>query len=736
MSAHPTVRQSVVLLAREDRPGDKHLVAYVVGDGGKLQAGDDVARERIANWNTLYEDLYGQAAGRQESGFDITGWNSSYTGAAIPAGQMEHWRSQTVSRIRGTGAKRVWELGCGTGLLLLQMAPGCSDYLGTDFSSRALTALQGEVESRGLEQVRLERRLADDFTGIGSGRFDLVVLNSVMQYFPSVDYLRHVLEGAAAALSRDGVLFVGDVRSLPLLEAFHASVQLYRAAADLPVQELRARVDRALEVEEELALDPDYFRGLCRELPLFSHAEILVKRGRDDNEMTRYRYDVFLYMGEAAEPVKVSTSLDWTCRWWATWSRSKACWKRAPRLWKCWGFPMPGCRGPSCAGRRLAQAEGTAGELRERVAASTWGIEPEALWEVGERNGYGVRVTWSREQGVDCVDVMFERARDDSRRRCWVPGRRAVTRTSSSQGNNPLGARQSHQLAPALRTYLQAKLPEYMVPTAFVMLERLPLTPNGKVDRRALPAPDAARPALSEQYVAPRTPVEQQLVEIWCAVLGLDRVGVLDNFFHLGGHSLLGTQVISRVRDRCHVEVPLRSIFESPTVVELSRHVERAQRSELPSITPVDRGVDLPLSFAQERLWFLHNLGAGSAYHMPVVLRLVGQLDVDAMRRSFEETVRRHEVLRTTIDGRKPISHPADSPARTLGAFGVGPTQYAGTGAGVPPTRQRGDRKALRPHGGMPASHNADSPWRPGAHPGYHAPPHRGGRLVDGRAGK
>ena len=663
LSAHPAVRQSVVL-AREDRPGDKHLVAYVVADAGKLDAGDDLAFERIANWKTLYEDLYRKAEGRVDAGFDISGWNSSYTGAAIAADQMRAWRCNTVARIRSVRAQRVWELGCGTGLLLLDVAGGCSDYLGTDFSSQALAALAGDHcrITRGLKQVRLEGRQADDFAGIAPGQFDLVVLNSVVQYFPSLDYLRHVLQGAAASLSAEGVLFVGDVRSLPLLEAFHASVQVYRAGADLAVQELRQRVERALEMEEELALDPEYFRGLCRELPGLSHAEVLLKRGRDDNEMTRYRYDVFLYMGAAAEPVQVSSSLDWSLAV-GDLESLESLLEDGPAVVEVLGIPNARVHADQLCWQALAEAEGTAGQLRERVVAAS-GIEPEALWELGERLGYAVRVTWSREQGVDCVDVLLEQPRDDAHRRYWIPGRRPVTRTSSAQGNNPLQTRQSQQLAPALRSYLQAKLPEYMVPSAFVMLERLPLTPNGKVDRRALPAPETARPSLSDQYVLPRTPVERQLAQIWGEVLGLPEVGVHDNFFELGGHSLLATQVVSRIRTTFAVELPLRVLFEAATVAELALRVEGGASAELPPIVATPRQDELPLSFAQQRLWFLDQMGTGGAYNMPLALRLKGNLDREALRRAFGEIVRRHEALRTTFSSRDgepcQVIHPAD----------------------------------------------------------------------------
>ncbi|MFZ4851340.1 MAG: condensation domain-containing protein, partial [Caldilinea sp.] len=189
-------------------------------------------------------------------------------------------------------------------------------------------------------------------------------------------------------------------------------------------------------------------------------------------------------------------------------------------------------------------------------------------------------------------------------------------------------------------------------PGAFVWLEALPLTPNGKVDRRRLPAPESAAPA--ESYLAPRTASERSLAEIWQQVLGIGQVGVQDNFFGLGGHSLLATQVISRIRQQLSVELPLRALFEAPTVEGLAAEVDRVQPAEegaaFAAILPADRSQPLPLSHAQERLWFLDQLdGSHSAYNMPGAVRLSGELDVAAVERSLQEIVRRHEALRTVF---------------------------------------------------------------------------------------
>jgi amino acid adenylation domain-containing protein len=205
-----------------------------------------------------------------------------------------------------------------------------------------------------------------------------------------------------------------------------------------------------------------------------------------------------------------------------------------------------------------------------------------------------------------------------------------------------------------LRSFMNERLPDYMVPQAFVLLDKLPLMPNGKVDRRALPAPEELESAQAEGFTAPRTPAEEMVTGIWAEVLGVERVGVRDNFFELGGHSLLGTQIISRVREAFRVEVALRHLFESPTVAEFASCIEaalrRQQDAEQPPLVRVSRDQKLPLSFAQQRLWFIDQLEPQTAlYNIPAAVRLSGQLDIPALEGTLSEIVRRHEVLRTTF---------------------------------------------------------------------------------------
>jgi amino acid adenylation domain-containing protein len=220
-------------------------------------------------------------------------------------------------------------------------------------------------------------------------------------------------------------------------------------------------------------------------------------------------------------------------------------------------------------------------------------------------------------------------------------------------------AAETSPTASDLRAFMEERLPEYMLPSAFVLLEEMPLTPNGKIDRLALISGAQSRATLDTNYEPPRTPVEELLASLWQEVLDLERVGVNDDFFELGGHSLLATQLISRIRAVFEIDVEMARLFERPTVAGLGQWLTEALQAArgvaAPPIVPVTRERPLPLSFAQQRLWFLDQLEPGSPfYNIPAAVRLAGELDVAAFEQTLREVVRRHEVLRTayaSVDG-------------------------------------------------------------------------------------
>src|SRR6201990_1207941 len=210
-----------------------------------------------------------------------------------------------------------------------------------------------------------------------------------------------------------------------------------------------------------------------------------------------------------------------------------------------------------------------------------------------------------------------------------------------------------------------------MVPSAWVTLGRLPLTPNGKVDLRALPAPEEVQEGEKKELARARTPTQELVAAIWSEVLGVEEVGVDSDFFELGGHSLIATRVVSRVRERLGGELPLRVFFREPTVEGVAAQIDVAIRTEAgveaPSIEPTPREGDLPLSFAQQRLWFIDQLEPDSPfYNAPFMLRLVGGLDVAALRRTLLRLVDRHEVLRTTFADRDGSPFQVISPSPSL----------------------------------------------------------------------
>ena len=704
LSGHPLVSEAVVV-AREEEGGDNRLVAYVVSDGRvqeKAGAGESAGEaggseqseerseeqeELTAQWQMAWDETYAEqqqggdspASGAAEPGLNLSGWNSSYTGQAIAEEEMREWVERTVERIVGLRPQRVLEIGCGTGLLLLRIAPGSEQYFATDFSPNALRHVERLRAEHQLSQVRLMQRSAEDYTGLEAGSFDTVILNSVAQYFPDVDYLLKVLEGAVRLVETGGHLFLGDIRSLPSLEAFHTSVQLHRASSTLCVSQLRQQVRKSVLGEEELVIDPGFFHALKQQLPQITEVSIQHKRGSYRNELSLFRYDVILKIGGQAPARDDDARLNWERADLCVPALQALLEERRPPLLRVTQVPNARCEAEYRSVELLAAMSGeqSVGELRAALPLSLpgKGIDPEEFWSLSEAVPYTVEVLWDEAGEGESYDVLLRR-RDLSTTQMVgtaaaaaaspEPVARIEAATWRRYVNNPLQGKFAARLVPQLRGYLAEKLPAYMVPSSFVLVEEMPLTPNGKVDRRQLSLLETtagvggAGGVAPQSYVAPRSEMEEAMSGIWAEVLGVERVGVETDFFVLGGHSLRATQVISRVHREFGVELALRSLFETPTVRGLSRKVEEARRAgvaeQVRGIRRVSREEhSYPLSFAQRRLWLLHQLQFDdAAYNVPMAVRLTGRLDIAAFERTLTEIVRRHEVLRTTfteVDG-------------------------------------------------------------------------------------
>ncbi|MFL6281661.1 MAG: amino acid adenylation domain-containing protein [Pyrinomonadaceae bacterium] len=650
LRSHPQVQDAAVIVRDDNEEG--RLVGYVTR--AETAAERDETREaQIEQWEQVWEQVYepggGEAAGARGS-FNLVGWMDSYTGRPIATDEMKVWVEETVARLKALGAERVLEVGCGTGLLLTRVAPACASYVGVDFSRAVLEQLGTYVSTRPeLRHVEMRHGLAHDLSFMSDASVDLVILNSVVQYFPDVQYLMNVLNEAQRITRRGGHIFLGDVRSLSLAEAYHASVQVQRAAAETTAGEVRRRVAQALSDEEELLIDVRFFEEVARRRPGVGRVKLLLKAGRYDNELSRFRYDVVVGVGgreEADEPDG-----------WVNWD-GEGLWKaEVERSLREDPHASVGVR--DVRDRRAADAVQTAallakapadvrvGELQGATSAEP-SEDPDALMSFAR--GLGVELIWRRFTSDAVYEAVFNPRWRVSERAEDVPLARYGRFT-----NTPLKSTRGAEFVQELKKHLGRTLPDYMVPQALVVMQSLPLTPNGKLDRRRLPLPESG--ASRETYSAPRTPEEEVLCEIFAQVLGVEHVGLSDDFFEMGGHSLMATRLTSRIRALLGAEVPVRTVFEAPSVGQLIKRL-RGANSDRPPLERQPQPERLPLSYAQQRLWFVDRLeGASPEYNVPHALRLRGELDRAALERALDAIVARHESLRTRFEesGGEPV---------------------------------------------------------------------------------
>ncbi|WP_427923869.1 non-ribosomal peptide synthase/polyketide synthase [Streptomyces sp. cg40] len=626
LSRHPLVSQAAVVVR------DERLVGYVVPSGADPSERTAAEAAQVGEWQEIYSDEY-EEIGTAVFTEQYDGWDSSYDGRPIPFEEMHEWREATLARIGALKPRRILEVGVGSGLLLSRLAPEAEAYWATDFAAPVIRKIGEEVRRDPdlAAKVELRCRPAEDLSGLPFGYFDTIVINSVIQYFPSIDHLSTVIHGLMDLLAPGGALFVGDVRNLRLAGTFHTEIQRARGTAEA---DLERAVERGLRLEKELLVDPDYFTTLGYGV------DLRTKRAEHHNELSRHRYDVVLYADDPDLHLDAIPSVDW-----ATgntigellrgdWSSAEAIGELLDGNWSATGVAGERPRGERPEALRFT------GIPDGRTTGT--GVDPEHLHELGTAAGYRVLTTWSERQGT--YDAVFLKASElRLTGGLFKPGG-----GTHPYANDPTAAREASALVRRLREDLGRELPDYMVPSAFVTVDGLPMNANGKLDVRALP--DAEPAVALGGGRGPRTPQEEVLCRLFAEVLGLPEVGAEDNFFDLGGHSLLATRLVSRARTELGAELAIRDLFEAPTPALLAGRADAASPAR-PAVTPVTERPDrVPLSAAQRRLLLVEEItGSGVAYNFPLVFRLRGDLDTEALAAALRDVAGRHEALRTVF---------------------------------------------------------------------------------------
>lgn len=580
LNHHPAVNQSVVVPRSDDGSSEQRLIAYVVPGTG----GGALTAPSTEHWGTLWDETY---RGSGEAVSETVGWKSSYTGEQISEEQMRDWIERTVERVRSLRPRRVLEIGCGTGMILLRVAPSCELYHGIDLSATALARIRAEADRAGLGNVILDQMAANTLASLDDGPFDTIVINSVAQYFPNVDYFVDVLRQGLEKLAPGGAIFVGDVRSRALLDVMLAEIELSRALPETQADEFRARLCKRHEDEAELVLDPELFLMMPKFLTSAERVDVELKTGRAPSEMTRFRYDVVIRKrGGESRPPMVST----------TTRAPEACTLEA--LGDIFRNAQSPIRVSGIPNARVATAvaaldalnalppSATLGALAGRSSNGlrhSEGIDPEDVRSLADDGD--VAIEWSA-AGRGFFDAVYRprgaattRANDNGADGISATAVDSVSPDWSRYANRPvLRGVGEDSLASSLRQHLRKTLPEYMLPSAFVVLDALPLTPNGKLDRQALPAPDRARHETATVFVAPTTDVERDLASIFADVLGLAEVGLDDNFFDLGASSLTMVSAVEKIRTRMGTKVSLVRLFQFPTLRTLAASFANRER--------------------------------------------------------------------------------------------------------------------------------------------------------------
>lgn len=620
---HALINQSgvkdAVVMAVEDHKGDKTLVAYLVPDA------DDAS-----GWKDRWEDLYElgikseEDKPLEEQNLDIAIISQYYNSGEIEE-QGAEWTNEGLKRIKALKAKKIIELGTGGGHLLLAMGAEVEEYVATDYSEVAISKLNEKLalHPEKWQHVKAYTALADDFSGIAPNAYDLVFLHGVAQYFPSLRYLQKVIENATYALKDGGCIYIGDMQTEGAISMHFYLDQLDITNDNTTVEEFRQITELRIKKEEELSVDPGFFYQLPSVIPAISSVDVQIRGGNYLNEGTKCHYDIWLYVGSSApKTAPNAVELYWSSTSSIQWIHSELQ-RHGRQVVSVKDIPN----------RRLsrdfellqlinqANRDVTIGELKQRMqSVGPSGINPSDLWTLGQQAGYTTHVRWATDGSDGNIEAVF--IPFDLNALPEPPSSELRSTAASNRHDEDIRQLElpEHQLK-KWKKAVQAKLPEYMVPTRYIALNRFPLSVNGKIDRKRLPQPATITETPgSETHKTPSTATEKIIHNIWSRFLEIDEISVTQNFFELGGHSLIAVKIMLEIEKTTGSRLPISSLFEHSTIEKLARVIDN-------NADPLSWDCVIPIRTAGSKppLYIIH----GALLDILYVRNLLPHLDPD-----------------------------------------------------------------------------------------------------------
>lgn len=560
----------------------------------------DGAGNQIDTWGnhfegSIYTDL--DKISHHEVGTDFVGWTSMYDGKPINKAEMREWLDDTVQTLlNGEAAGHVLEIGTGTGMMLFNLGDGLRSYVGLEPSRTVAEFVNKTIDSTPAlaDIARVHVGVATDVSQIKGLRPDVVILNSVVQYFPSSKYLIEVFNTLSRIPSVRHIFF-GDVRSYALNDEFLASRVLRTLGDDATRIEVRLKMAEIAARDEELLVDPAFFTELAGRFPgRVRHVEILPKIMQATNELSAYRYAAVVHLKgieEMAQPIhEIKTD---------AWIDFEAASMNQDALLQCLQSlpPTSVLALANIPNRKVSlekhiiqslsrdedNSEGSERSVarvsaaREKAECCT-ALSAWDLVQIGMQVGFCVELSWARQRSnKGALDAIFHRFQPISRDsrvmfQFQMEDRGGKLESLTTQ---PLDGLQARQLGSLTRKRLQDLLPAYMVPSQIIVLEEMPMNANGKTDRQKLEHRAQVLPKVlqsSRLRVAPHSELEKALCEELGTILGVD-VSLSDNFFELGGHSLMATMLATRVSRRMSTHLSVKDVFDYPILADLAKHI-------------------------------------------------------------------------------------------------------------------------------------------------------------------